>query len=53
MIITKKHRRALIEMSEKEQPNFAEAIAEVTRKYDRLFDTSFPYSKHRPHSVRS
>lgn len=44
MIISKEHRRALVDFSEEEKLDFAEAIAEVTRRYDNLFETSFPYS---------
>jgi UDPglucose--hexose-1-phosphate uridylyltransferase len=44
MILSKKHKRALVELSEAEKLEFAEAIAEVTRRYDNLFETSFPYS---------
>ena len=44
MIISKSHRRALVDLNEMEQLAFAEAIAEVTRRYDNLFETSFPYS---------
>jgi UDPglucose--hexose-1-phosphate uridylyltransferase len=45
MIISKKHRRSLVDLSEKEREEFAEAVAEVTRRYDNLFETSFPYSE--------
>jgi UDPglucose--hexose-1-phosphate uridylyltransferase len=45
MILSKKHKRAMVELSEAEQLEFAEAIAEVTQRYDNLFETSFPYSK--------
>jgi UDPglucose--hexose-1-phosphate uridylyltransferase len=45
MILSKKHKRALVDFDDKEQLDFAEAIAEVTRRYDNLFETSFPYSK--------
>lgn len=45
MVIAKRHVRALVELTEAEQVDFAEAIAEVTRRYDNLFETSFPYSK--------
>ena len=45
MIISKEHKRALVDLNEKEQLAFAEAIAEVTRRYDNLFETSFPYSR--------
>jgi len=44
MIISKEHRRALVDFTESERSDFAEAVAEVTRRYDNLFETSFPYS---------
>jgi len=44
MIISKKHKRALVDFNDPEKLDFAEAIAEVTRRYDNLFETSFPYS---------
>jgi UDPglucose--hexose-1-phosphate uridylyltransferase len=46
MVIVKEHKRCLVDFSEEEQLDFAEAIAEVTRRYDNLFETSFPYSKY-------
>lgn len=45
MIVSKKHKRALVDLNEDEKLELSEAIAEVTRKYDNLFETSFPYSK--------
>jgi UDPglucose--hexose-1-phosphate uridylyltransferase len=45
MIIAKEHKRALVELNEAERKDFAEAVAEVTRRYDNLFETSFPYSE--------
>jgi UDPglucose--hexose-1-phosphate uridylyltransferase len=45
MIISKEHKRALVDLDDGEKLDFAEAIAEVTRRYDNLFETSFPYSK--------
>ena len=53
MIVSKQHRRSLVDLSEKEREEFAEAVAEVTRRYDNLFETSFPYSESHlwfPHS---
>lgn len=44
MIIAKEHKRALVDLDADERMDFAEAIAEVTRRYDNLFKTSFPYS---------
>ncbi|KAF2805734.1 galactose-1-phosphate uridylyltransferase [Mytilinidion resinicola] len=44
MIVSKKHKRALVDFDDKEREELAEAIAEVTRRYDNLFETQFPYS---------
>lgn len=44
MIVAKEHKRALVDLNEKERELLAEAIAEVTRRYDNLFETQFPYS---------
>ncbi|PSN69171.1 galactose-1-phosphate uridylyltransferase [Corynespora cassiicola Philippines] len=44
MIISKQHKRALVDFSEKEREELAEAISEITRRYDNLFETQFPYS---------
>ncbi|KAI1326104.1 galactose-1-phosphate uridylyltransferase [Xylariaceae sp. FL0255] len=44
MIIAKRHLRALVDFTDDERLAFADAIQEVTRRYDNLFETSFPYS---------
>ena len=44
IIISKRHRRALVDFNEEEKKNLAEAILEVARRYDNLFETLFPYS---------
>ncbi|EAR13770.1 galactose-1-phosphate uridylyltransferase [Polaribacter irgensii 23-P] len=44
MIAPKKAQRDISEMKASEANNFAEAIAVVTRAYDQLFQTSFPYT---------
>ena len=44
MIVSKKHRRALVDFGDAEKQGLAEVIAEVTRRYDNLFETHFPYS---------
>ncbi|KIW66481.1 galactose-1-phosphate uridylyltransferase [Phialophora macrospora] len=44
MILPVKHIRSLIDLTGQEQEHLAEAIAETTRRYDNLFETSFPYS---------
>lgn len=46
LIVSKKYKRALVDLNENEKLEFSEAIAEVTRRYDNLFETSFPYSKY-------
>ena len=45
MVVSKIHKRALVDFSEPEQKALAEVLAEVTRRYDNLFETQFPYSK--------
>jgi UDPglucose--hexose-1-phosphate uridylyltransferase len=44
MILPVKHIRSLVDLTDTEQMHLAKAIAEVTRRYDNLFETSFPYS---------
>ena len=44
MIISRKHRRAIIDFNDAEKEDLAEAVSEVTRRYDNLFETHFPYS---------
>jgi UDPglucose--hexose-1-phosphate uridylyltransferase len=44
MIAPKKSQKNIVEMSDKEALFFAEAIAVITKVYDKLFNTSFPYS---------
>lgn len=44
MIVSKRHRRALVDFSDEERGYMSEAIAEITRRYDNLFQTHFPYS---------
>lgn len=50
IILSKTQKRGLVDLNKEEQLAFAEAVAEVTRRYDNLFQTSFPYSMfmHRP-----
>lgn len=45
MIVSKVHKRALVDFNDDERSSMAEAIAEVARRYDNLFETSFPYSE--------
>jgi UDPglucose--hexose-1-phosphate uridylyltransferase len=44
MIAPKKQQKNILEMSEEETTSFAEAISLLTKAYDALFNTSFPYS---------
>ena len=44
LIIARQHRRGLPDFSHNEKQQLAEIIAEVTRRYDNLFETQFPYS---------
>ena len=44
MIIARQHKRALVDFSDSDRTGLAESIAEVTRRYDNLFETQFPYS---------
>ena len=44
MIISKTHKRALVDLDAKERGQLADSIAETTRRFDNLFETHFPYS---------
>ncbi|EFX02517.1 galactose-1-phosphate uridylyltransferase [Grosmannia clavigera kw1407] len=44
MIIATRHVRAIVDLTTEERLLFADAIQEVARRYDNLFETSFPYS---------
>lgn len=44
MIVPKKQKQSILDLSEEESLSYAEAIAELTKTYDKLFNTSFPYS---------
>lgn len=44
MIVSRSHKRALVDFNATERVHLAEAIAEITRRYDNLFETHFPYS---------
>lgn len=46
MILCKRRARALVDLTKEEKEGLAEAIAEVTRRYDNLFETQFPYSQY-------
>jgi UDPglucose--hexose-1-phosphate uridylyltransferase len=44
MIVPKKHLKNIAELTIEESKAFAEAISVITKAYDKLFKTSFPYS---------
>ncbi|WP_047414507.1 UDP-glucose--hexose-1-phosphate uridylyltransferase [Cellulophaga sp. Hel_I_12] len=44
MIVPKKHQSDITQLKNKESYLFAEAISVITKAYDTLFNTSFPYS---------
>ncbi|MFH4968911.1 UDP-glucose--hexose-1-phosphate uridylyltransferase [Gaetbulibacter sp. M240] len=44
MIVPKQHRSNLLELQNNEPYSFAEAISVLTKAYDKIFNTSFPYS---------
>lgn len=44
LVLARTHRRALVDLSAEEKAHLAEVLADVTRRYDNLFETSFPYS---------
>tara|TARA_B100001059_G_scaffold155770_1_gene155341 strand:+ start:1747 stop:2781 length:1035 start_codon:yes stop_codon:yes gene_type:complete len=44
MIVTKNHRKSILELNEKEVTDYANILKILTTKYDNLFQTSFPYS---------
>lgn len=44
MIVPKKQFSNITQISDKERVSFAEAISKLTKAYDKLFETSFPYS---------
>jgi UDPglucose--hexose-1-phosphate uridylyltransferase len=45
LILPKRHLRSLVDLDPRQSHQFAEAIQEVSRRYDNLFECSFPYSK--------
>ncbi|MCB4797252.1 UDP-glucose--hexose-1-phosphate uridylyltransferase [Neotamlana laminarinivorans] len=44
MIVPKKHQKNILEMNSDETLLYAEAISVLTKAYDKIFNTSFPYS---------
>ncbi|WP_159951910.1 UDP-glucose--hexose-1-phosphate uridylyltransferase [Polaribacter septentrionalilitoris] len=44
MIVPKKQKESVLDLNNEESFNYAEAISVITKTYDKLFNTSFPYS---------
>ncbi|MBN1398566.1 MAG: UDP-glucose--hexose-1-phosphate uridylyltransferase [Bacteroidetes bacterium] len=44
IIISKRRIQTILDLKEKEKKDYADAISIITKKYDNLFRTSFPYS---------
>ncbi len=44
MIISKKHVKNILEFNQKEKRDLADCVKNLTEKYDKLFNVSFPYS---------
>lgn len=44
MIVPRRHMPSICDMTMQEVSAFGDALSELTRRYDRLFNTSFPYS---------
>jgi UDPglucose--hexose-1-phosphate uridylyltransferase len=44
MILSKAHVRRVVDLTGSQRDGLANALQTLTRKYDRLFDVSFPYS---------
>ncbi|RYZ87949.1 MAG: UDP-glucose--hexose-1-phosphate uridylyltransferase, partial [Moraxellaceae bacterium] len=44
LLLPKKHRARVTELSEKEQASLGNILRDITTRYDNLFETSFPYS---------
>lgn len=53
MVIPKQHKRALPDFDDQQRGDLAETIAEITRRYDNLFETSFPYSECRRPCIKT
>jgi UDPglucose--hexose-1-phosphate uridylyltransferase len=54
LLLPKRHVRALVDLNKTERLQFAEAILQVARSYDKLFGFSFPYSMYlRPQAIIS
>lgn len=44
MVISKRKVPSILELTDEEKSGFADILSNITRRYDNLFETSFPYS---------
>ncbi|KAI9718295.1 MAG: galactose-1-phosphate uridyl transferase [Chrysothrix sp. TS-e1954] len=44
LVVSKLHKRALLDFTDEEKMALAQTLSEITRRYDNLFETQFPYS---------
>lgn len=44
LVVTKEHRRSLLDFNDRDRNGLADILKQVTRRYDNLFETSFPYT---------
>ena len=44
LVVTKEHRRSLLDSDDKDRDGLADILKQVTTRYDNLFETSFPYT---------
>ena len=44
MVLPRAHRQAITDLTSEERDGLADILRQVTRRYDRLFQVSFPYS---------
>ena len=51
MVVAKSHKRALVDLDQQEKEDLAGMTAEITKRYDNLFETSFPYSEESEHML--
>ena len=43
MVVPKRHLSNILDMTEKETLQYAEALSVLSKAYDKIFNTSFPY----------
>jgi UDPglucose--hexose-1-phosphate uridylyltransferase len=46
LVLSRTNRRAISELSDNEKRDLATVLSDVTRRYDNLFETHFPYSSY-------